>query len=136
MFGVFDVSTSALVAQRIRMDTLAGNMANAHTLIGEDRAYQRRVPVFSVGASADQPDQPGVHVAEIALDPRPGDLKWDPSHPFAIKSGPNQGYVRMPNVNELEEMVNLIEASRAYEANINVFNATRAMVGGALKLIA
>ncbi|MCG3137966.1 MAG: Flagellar basal-body rod protein FlgC [Phycisphaerae bacterium] len=136
MFGALDISTSALVAQRIRMDTIAGNMANAQTLIGEDKAYQRRVPIFAIGASSENPEQPGVHVAEIMLDPRPGELVYDPNHPLAIRNGPNQGFVRQPNVNELEEMINAMEAARAYEANITVMNGTRAMLNSAMKLIA
>ena len=94
--------------------TWAGNIANAHTVRGVDQAYQRRVPIFSVGLSAQHPERPGVHVSEIVADPRPGDLVYDPGHPFAIPSGPNRGMVRMPNVNEIEEMVNVINAARAY----------------------
>lgn len=135
MFGALDISTSALVAQRIRMDTLAGNLANAHTLVGEGQAYQRRVPLFAPGFSASRPDQPGVHVAEITIDTRPGELMWDPSHPYAMQSGPHKGYVRLPNVNEMNEMINVIEATRAYEANVTVIGATKTMASAALSLL-
>ena len=104
MFGALDISTSGLVAQRIRLDTVAGNMLNAHTTLGPDQAYQRRVPVFSVGRSGDPADGPGVHVAEIVVDQRPGELVYDPDHIHAIKSGEHEGMVRQPNVNVLETM--------------------------------
>lgn len=136
MFGALDISTSALVAQRIRMDTIASNVANAQTVIGEDQAYQRRAVIFSTGASSDDPGKPGVHVSQIMTDTRPGELVHQPGHKYAIKSGPNKGMVRMPNVNALEEMINLMEAARAYDANITVMNATKTIANAALRIIA
>ena len=135
MFGALDISTSGLVAQRIRLDTVAGNMLNAHTTLGPDQAYQRRVPVFSVGRSGDPADGPGVHVAEIVVDQRPGELVYDPDHIHAIKSGEHEGMVRQPNVNVLEEYVNGMLAVRAYEVNIAALNATKAMATAALRLL-
>lgn len=131
MFGMLDTSTSALVAQRIRIDTIAGNIANAHT-----HGYQRRVPIFAVGQSADRPHDPGVHVSEIQIDTRPGTMRWDPTHPLAIRQGPRRGYVEMPNVSVMNEMINAIEAARAYDANITMINATKAMADAALRVIA
>jgi flagellar basal-body rod protein FlgC len=103
---------------------------------GEDQAYQRRAVIFSTGASSDDPSQPGVHVSQIMTDTRPGELVHQPGHEFAIKSGPNKGMVRMPNVNALEEMINLMEAARAYDANITVMNATKTIANAALRIIA
>lgn len=132
MFGALDISTSALVAQRIRMDAVANNMANAQTVNGVNQPYQRRVPVFAEGYAVNQPDKPGVHVAEIAVDTRPGTMVFDPDHPYADA----EGYVQMPNVSELNEMINGMMAARAYDANITVMNVTRSMFDSTMRLIA
>lgn len=131
MYGALDISTSGLVAQRVRMDTYAGNIANAST-----RGYKRRVPVFATGAGPDQLDKPGVHVAQILTDRTQGKLIHAPNSRYAIQSGPNKGMVEFSNVNVMEEMINAIEAARAYDANITMMNATRAMVESAMRLIA
>ncbi len=131
MYGALDISTSGLVAQRIRMDTYAGNIANAPM-----RGYKRRVPVFATGAGPDQLDKPGVHVAQILRDPSPGTMVHAPNSPYAIQSGPNKGSVEFSNVNVMEEMINAIEAARAYDANITMMNATRTMIDSAMRLIA
>ncbi len=136
MFGALDVSASALVANRVRMDTIAGNLANVYTTLGPDRAYERRVPMFTLGQSPDNTAAPGVHVSEIAIDSRPGRLVHMPGHPHAIQDGANAGMVRLPNVDPLEEMVNGMLAARAYEANITVMGATRGMMNAALRMIA
>ena len=130
MFNALDTSTSALVAQRIRLDTIAGNLANAPV-----PGYRRRVPLFAEGFSAVQLGRAGVHVSEIREDPAPGRLEWDPTHPLAQKSGPHQGYVEMSNVSIMHEMVNAIEAHRAYEANITMVNVTKAISESALRLL-
>jgi flagellar basal-body rod protein FlgC len=135
MFGALDISTSALVAQRTRIDAIAGNLANADVTLGVGKAYQRRVPIFAVGASAAEPHKPGVHVAEVQVDTRPGELIYDPSDPHAFPDGPNKGMVRKPNVNGLTEMINGMHAVRAYEANIAVLNATKTMANAALRLL-
>ncbi len=131
MYGAHDVSTSGLVAQRIRMDISAGNLANDGV-----RGHKRRVPVFTTGIAPGMLQQPGVHVAEIQLDRSPGHMKYDPDSPYAIQSGPNKGSVEMSNVSVLEEMINAIEAARAYDANITMISATRAMADAALRLVA
>ncbi len=131
MYGALDVSSSGLVAQRIRMDISAGNIANASV-----RGYKRRVPIVATGFAPDMLQQPGVHVAEIKLDRTPGLMKHDPDSPYAIGSGPNKGSVEMSNVSVMEEMINAIEAARAYDANITMIGATRAMADAALRLIA
>lgn len=131
MFGALDVSTSGLVAQRIRMDAYAGNIANAGV-----RGYQRRVPTLSTGFALDQLQKPGVHVSQVRVDTSPGHMKYEPSNPFAIQSGPNKGMVEMSNVSVMEEMINAMEAARAYDANITMMNATRAMAQSAMRLIA
>jgi flagellar basal-body rod protein FlgC len=117
------------------MDTIAGNLANVHTTRGVGQAYQRRVPVFAVGASKDQPGSPGVHVTEILSDARPGRLEYQPGHIHAYPDGRMAGMVRMPNVDPLQEMINGMLAARAYEANITAMGATRAMANAALRIM-
>lgn len=135
MYGALDVSTSALVAQRIRMDTIAGNVANHGTAArpdGKPGPYQRRVPIFAAGNPAEGKRAPGVHVAEIVKDPSPPSLRYEPEHPLAN----DKGYVAYPNVNLAVEMVNAVEAARAYEANITVIGSTKNMISVSLKLLA
>ncbi len=124
MFGMLETSTSGLVAQRIRMDTIAGNVANADV-----PGYHRRVAVFTEAAA-------GVEVQAILVDPRPGQMRYDPGHPQALAKGPQRGYVQMSNVSVMNEMVNAIEAARAYDANVTMMNATKAMAEAAIRLIA
>jgi flagellar basal-body rod protein FlgC len=136
MFGSLDVSTSALVAQRTRMDIIAGNIANAQALRradGQPGPYQRRVAMF---ASGDGSGKPGVHVDEVRTDDSPSRLVWDPGHPNAIKTGPNAGNVEYPNVDETTEMVDAMLASRAYEANIAAMDVTKSMMSSSLRLLA
>lgn len=132
MFATLDVSASALTAQRIRMDTIAGNVANAFTTQradGQPGPYQRRVAVFSSG---DGSGGAGVHVAKIAEDAAPPRMAYEPGHPLADA----RGYVAYPNVDMSTEMIDMIEASRAYEANVTAMNATKAMFTNALRLLA
>jgi flagellar basal-body rod protein FlgC len=139
MFGALDVSTSALVAQRVRMDTIAGNIANEFTIAnskGEAEPYQRRVALFAPGNPAAGPDAPGVHVAKIIKDPSPPRRVYDPGHPLAAKEGHWNGYVAYPNVDRTIEFVNAMEAYRAYEANVTVMNTTKGMISASLKLLA
>lgn len=136
MIGVLDVSRSALVAQRVRMDVIAGNIANAFTTRQEDgrvEPFRRRYVSLATG---DGEGNSGVHVAEVALDHSPFELKYDPGHPDAIPDGPQAGYVQMPNVNVTLEYVDAIAASRAYEANVAMLNTTRGLVQQSLRLFA
>ena len=136
MFGVLDISTSGLVAQRIRMDTIAGNIANAQATRRADGVpgpFKRRMVLFATG---DGRGGPGVHVEKVVEDPSRGNLVWEPSHPDAIGSGPNKGYVEYPNVDYPTEMVNAMMATRAYEANITAMTVTKDMMSSTLRLLA
>ncbi|NLE58191.1 MAG: flagellar basal body rod protein FlgC [Planctomycetes bacterium] len=136
MFGSLDVSTSALVAQRIRMDTIHGNIANAQATQRDDGRpgpYKRRIAVFETG---DGRGGAGVHVSKIMEDPSVGQRIYQPEHPHAIKSGPYQGYVEYPNIDLPTEMVNAILATRAYEANITAMDATKGMISATLRILA
>ena len=134
MFNALDISTSGMIAQRTRLNIISGNMANQFSTVdknGGASAYRRRVPVFSVGDGKTGGSM-GVHVKEILLDESTFIKKHEPGHPAAD----TEGYVEYPNVNPMIEMINAIEASRAYEANIAAAQATKEMINQALRLLA
>ena len=136
MFGSLDVSTSALVAQRVRLDTIASNMANAQATRrsdGQPGPYRRRMTIFETG---DGRAGDGVHVSEVREDPARRKPVYLPDHPHAIQSGPEKGCVEFPNVDMGTEMVNAMLASRAYEANIAAMEVTKSMMSATLRLLA
>ncbi|MBR2566703.1 MAG: flagellar basal body rod protein FlgC [Paenibacillus sp.] len=141
----FGISSSALTAQRLRMDVISSNIANAETTRasisnGEVVPYKRKVvvlepnkPSFSTilqnqirGGGAGE----GVRVTEIREDQSPLKPVYDPTHPDANA----EGYVFMPNVDIAKEMVDMISASRSYEANVTALNSTKAMITKALEI--
>lgn len=123
-------TASALNAEKVRMDVVAQNIANAHTTRDLDgQPYKRKVITFESAFDA-ATGTAGVKIAKIGQDTRPGELIHDPQHPHAGKDG----MVRMPNVNPAIEMVDLISASRAYEANISVARNSRQMANKALTI--
>ena len=130
MLRIFDVSGSAASAQSQRLNTVASNLANADTVAGPDgNAYKARQVVFQttlmgeVGAA-------GVRVSNIIEDATPGRRVHDPKHPGADA----QGYVTYSNVNPVEEMVNMISASRSYQNNIEVMNTAKSLLLKTLQL--
>ncbi|MEW6199606.1 MAG: flagellar basal body rod protein FlgC [Planctomycetota bacterium] len=132
MIRALDTSTSALTAQRIRMDVIAGNIANAEVTRqadGSRQPFRRRYVTFQTG---DGRGGPGVHVHEVRTDPGPFRRKYDPGHADA---GPD-GYVQLPNVSITMEYVDALAASRAYDVNAGMLNVTRSMVQQALRLLA
>lgn len=138
MFAAMDISTSALVAQRTNLDTIAGNIANMHTtrdVAGNANPYRRRVPLFASGDTSTGAEAPGVHIAEIRESQDPFRMVLDPSHPDAIKSGPNKGYVLMPNVDYGTEMINALQAARVYEANVTVMEITKQTAAASLRVL-
>ncbi len=141
MLGVFsamEVAASGLGAERIRMNTIAANLANARTTRTANGGPYRRIdPLFeAVGLDRAQPNTLGragvslVRVARIVEDERPGQLVHEPGHPDANP----QGYVEYPNVNAVEEMVNMITASRAYEAGVTSIDTIKQMARSAIDL--
>jgi flagellar basal-body rod protein FlgC len=124
-FGAFKVSASALAAERQRMNVIASNMANAHTTrTAEGGPYRRQDVLFTTDPiGTDEDAVTGVKVTGIVKDESPFKTVFDPGHPDADKDG----YVSMPNVSIIEEMVNMMMASRAYEASISAFNMSKAM---------
>jgi len=130
-----DISGSALTAQRLRMDVISANIANAETVdpvTGEP--YRRRVVELSerksFSAELNQAMSAGVKVSRIVEDASDFELIYDPDSPFADANG----YVRMPNVDEVEELIDLISATRSYEANVTALNATKSMALKALEI--
>jgi flagellar basal-body rod protein FlgC len=129
-----NITGSALNAEKIRMDVIAQNIANAHTTRGDDgKVYQRKVVSFESLLDAGRGDSSasqGVRVAQISSDKTPGELVFEPGHPDADKNG----MVAMPNVNIATEMVDLIGSSRAYEANLAVIRNAKQMAMKALAI--
>ena len=139
MIGAFDISTSGLVAQRVRLNAISSNMANMSTLQNEDgeaEPYQARYPIFQTDeAKTTRYGAAGVKVASMNVEEVEPLYKYQPHHPLAIKEGPKKGYVAYPNVNMINEFVDALEASRAYEANIGVIEATKAMGNQTLRIV-
>jgi flagellar basal-body rod protein FlgC len=134
MFSSLETGASGLNAQRVRMDTLSNNLLNMNSTRnarGEVEPYQRRFVVFAPGQKG-APEKPGVHVAQIGLDRAPFRQVYDPGHQDANA----EGYVTMPNVNMAVEFTNMLEASRAYEANITMMETTKQMLSSTLRLLA
>lgn len=132
-----DISGSALTAQRLRMDVISENIANAETTTTDTGdPYRRRVcvlserPSFANSLSDAMSGGGGVMVSKIVEDQSDFELEYDPDNPLA---GPD-GYVRMPNVDEVEEIIDLMEATRSYEANVTALNATKDMAIKALEI--
>jgi flagellar basal-body rod protein FlgC len=148
MFSSINTAASGLTAQKLRLDVIADNIANATTTrTTEGGAFRRSRVIFR--PRVDQPywrspflpdylqDEvgQGVRVSKVEKD-YDAELRlvYDPTHPDAIKSGPRAGYVEYPNVNIVDEMVDMIDASRAYEANSAIINGTKAMFTKALEI--
>jgi flagellar basal-body rod protein FlgC len=140
-FGSMDTSTSGLTAQRLRLDIISQNIANANTTrTAEGGPYKRKAVIFEAvnnTASFDNvlnkytnSKNNGVRVSQIIEDNKAFPTQYDPNHPDADENG----YVQLPNVNMVEEMVNMISASRSYEANVTAFNAMKAMASKALEI--
>lgn len=122
--SIFDVAGSAMRAQSQRMNVTASNLANADSVTGPDgQPYRARQVVFEVASSGGQ-DIGGVRVARIIEDQSPMRMMHDPKNPLANADG----YVAMPNVNVVEEMVNMISASRSYQANVEVLNTAKTLM--------
>lgn len=144
LFTGIEISGSGLTAQRLRIDVIADNIANAETTRsgsidenGRPLPYRKKnvvleaipSPFFSIFKGMEN-NTPGVRVKAIVEDQSPFPLVYKPGHPNADP----QGYVRMPNVNVVEEMVDLISATRSYEANVSALNASKEMFMRALEI--
>jgi flagellar basal-body rod protein FlgC len=140
MISALDISTSARVAQRARMNAISSNLANMSTTRnekGELQPYQARYVTFQVddelttsqGAS-------GVKVASVETESIEPLYKYQPNHPHAIQEGKWKGYVAYPNVNMTAEFVDAMEATRSYEANVGVIEISKSMAQQTLRILA
>jgi len=124
MLNIVDIAGSALSAQSQRMNVSASNMANADSVTGPDgQPYRAKQVVFQVNAAPGQ-ETGGVKVAEVVDDPAPMRMVFQPGNPMADA----KGYVQMPNVDVVSEMVNTISASRSYQANVEVMNSAKSLM--------
>jgi len=139
IFDTMRISASGLTAERLRMDTIASNIANVNTTRTEEGGpYRRKVAVFRENLETEINKQTGnikrvsrgVKAVGVVEDDSPLQSVYDPGHPDADENG----YVMMPNVNILNEMVDMIAATRAYEANVTAINATKSMMLKALEI--
>ena len=134
MFGALDISASALVAQRTRLNVISANLANRNSLTdaaGNYAPFRRRVPILAPGDPSSGSGG-GVYVKDVLLDQSPLQIKHEPNHPFAD----DKGFVYYPNVDPMMEMINAMEARRVYEANITAAEATKSMMQASLRLLA
>ncbi|NPV78772.1 MAG: flagellar basal body rod protein FlgC [Firmicutes bacterium] len=145
IFSTMAISASGMTAERLRMDVISNNIANANsTRTPKGGPYRRQQVLFSAvlgdtvkgymaksdGPAGHNPIGGGVRVVGIVEDPSPPRLVYDPDHPDADQNG----YVHMPNVNILAEMVDMLSATRAYEANVTALSAGKAMIAKALEI--
>lgn len=132
-FNSMDIATSGLTAQRTRLDVIAQNLSNVNTTkTAEGGPYKKKMVSFEtiLKETQDGLKAQGVQISQIVEDNSPGTLVYNPTHPDANE----QGYVEMPNVNTVEELTNMISASRAYEANVTSFNTMKNMITKALEI--
>ena len=135
LMKVFDISGSGMSAQSLRLTTTASNMSNANVVSGSaETTYKPRYPLFSAVQSEASAslfsETPGVKVTEVVESSKEALKRYQPNHPLADK----QGYVFLPDVNIVEEMTNMISASRSYQMNAEVLNTTKQLMSKTLQL--
>ena len=124
VFNVFTIAGSALTAQSARLNAVASNLANADSVAGADgKPYRAKQVVFAARPIGSEGGQ-GVRVTQVVESAAPLRMNYEPNSPFANE----QGYVAMPNVNPVEEMVNMISASRSYQTNAEVMNTAKTLL--------
>lgn len=125
LFNMFHIAGSALTAQSMRLNAVASNLANADSVAGPDgQPYRAKQVVFETFRLPESASAQGVRVQQVVEDAAPPRMVWDPRNPAANA----EGYVAMPNVNVVEEMVNMISASRSYQTNADVMNTARTLL--------
>ncbi|MBU1191876.1 MAG: flagellar basal body rod protein FlgC [Gammaproteobacteria bacterium] len=134
MFKVFDIAASAMSAQSVRLNTTASNLANAESVgSSEETTYKARHPVFAAMLNAmhgGPKEGVGVRVLGVVESQEPVQQRYAPENPMAN----DEGYVFQPNVNPVDEMVNMISASRSYQNNVEVMNTSKQMLLATLRL--
>ncbi len=130
--NVFLIASSAMTAQSQRLNVVASNLANVDSAASSTGGpYKAKQVVFSAQPVSGDKSSIGVRVARVLDDPRPPRLQFNPNHPLADA----RGYVTLPNVDAVEEMVNMISASRAYQTNADVMNAAKTMAARTISLL-
>lgn len=132
LFNVFKVSSSAMTAQSMRLNAVASNLANADSIVSSDgKPYRAKQVVFEATpmGAAGQASQ-GVRVSQVVEDAAPPRMVYDPRNPAADE----KGYVAFPNVNVVEEMTNMISASRSYQTNVEIMNTAKTMMMRTLQI--
>ncbi len=135
-FKIFEIAGSGMAAQSVRLNTVASNLANADSVSGSaETAYRARHPVFEAVRAETRAGQAGagdaaVRIREIVEDARAPEMRYEPGNPLANA----EGYVFAPNVNVVEEMVNMISASRAYQNNVEVMNTSKELMLATLRM--
>ena len=131
LFNIFAISSSAMAAQSTRLNTVASNIANADsTPTAGGAVYRSKQVVFQATPQGGYDGLAGVEVAGIVESNAPSRSIFNPGHPLAD----GQGYVEMPNVNVVEEMVNMLSASRSYQTNVEIMNTAKTMLQKTLSL--
>ena len=134
LFNVFNITGSGMSAQSLRLNTTASNIANADSVSSSiDETYRARHPVFAAEmqkAAAGQESSVGVQVLGIVESDKPLNIEYSPDHPMADK----EGYIYKPNVNVIEEMTNMISASRSYQTNVQLAESAKNMLNKTLTL--
>jgi flagellar basal-body rod protein FlgC len=140
MIPALDISTSALVAQRVRLDAVSSNLANLNSLSRDEQGniqpYQAKYVIFQTDEQTETKHGAiGVKVASVESEQLEPLYRWQPSHPYAIKDGPKKGYVAYPRVNMTAEMVDALVATRAYEANLGAMEMSKNMAQQTLRIL-
>ena len=133
LFNVFDIAGSAMSAETVRLNVTASNLANAQSVgSSEQSTYHARHPVFAavMGSLRDNAASAGVAVSGIVESQAALEQRYQPEHPMANQ----EGYVFLPNVNIVDEMANMISASRSYQGNVEVLNTSKQLMLATLKL--
>jgi flagellar basal-body rod protein FlgC len=130
-FKIFDIAGSALSAQSVRLSTVASNLANADNVAADpSQVYRPHLPVFQAAAELGGEETPGVRVLDVVESQAEPEKRFEPGHPLAD----GEGYVYAPKVNVVEQMVDMISASRAYQSNVELMNTAKELTLRTLSL--
>jgi len=125
VFPALDISASGMHVQTIRLNTIASNIANVNSISSNaEDTYRSKQPVFQTILNEKKASQAGVRIYDIVESQEPLKMEYNPAHPMANE----EGYIFRPNVNTVEEMANMLDASRAYETNIEVMNTSKQLL--------
>lgn len=130
-FKIFDIAGSSLAAQSVRLNTVASNLANADSVASTpEGAYRAHLPVFSIAPELSGAQTPGVRVTQVVESDVPPEKRYEPGHPLAD----SEGYVYAPAVNVVEQLVDMISASRSYQSSVELMNTAKTLALNTLNL--